>query len=107
MAFQISPELMRRARQAVAAVRADPGHEPHVEELVEVVVELTDRGLDFYYMEPLRRARAGAMTASAARVGLAAAGRGIPAIIRRVVSSLDEDQIREIADFVDEILVSE
>ena len=105
VAFQISPELMARAEAALAAVREEPAQGPAVEELVEVVLEMTDRGLDFYYLEPLRRAEAGAMTTSAARLGIAAAGRGIPAIIRRVVRSLDEEQILSIADFIDEILV--
>ena len=105
VAFQISPELMARAEAALAAVREEPAQGPAVEELVEVVVEMTDRGMDFYYLEPLRRAEAGAMTTSAAKIGIAAAGRGIPAIIRRVVRSLDEEQILSIADFIDEILV--
>ncbi len=105
VAFQISPELMAEAQEALAAVREDPTHRPNVKALVEVLLELTDRGMDFYYMEPLRRARAGTMTASAARLGLAAASRGIPPIIRRVISSLDENQVLAIADFVDEILI--
>ena len=105
VAFQISPELMERAEEALAAVRRDPAREDNVEELIDVVLEMTDRGMDFYYLEPLRRAEAGAMTTSAARLGIAAAGRGIPAIIRRVVRSLDEEQILSIADFIDEILV--
>ena len=105
VAFQIPPELMAEAQEALAAVREDPAHEPNVEALLGVVLELTDRGLDFYYLEPLRRARAGAMTTSAAKLGIAAAGRGIPPIIRRVISSLDEDQILEIADFIDEMLI--
>ena len=103
--FEISAELMAEARSAVAAVRRDPSHKPNVEALVEIVLELTDRGLDFYFLEPLRRARAGAMSTSTAKLGIAAAGRGIPPIIRRVISSLDEDQILAIADFIDQILV--
>ena len=107
VAFQISADLMARADAALAAVREDPAEEPNVEALLEVVLELTDRGMDFYYLEPLRRAGAGRMLTSAARLGIAAAGRGIPPIIRRVVSSLDEEQLLAIADFVDEILIRE
>lgn len=107
VAFEISPELMARAEEALAAVRAEPGHTPNVDALVEVILELTDRGMDFYYLEPLRRARVSAMATSAARLGFAAASRGIPAIIRRVVSSLDEEQLLGIVDFIDEILIRE
>ena len=107
VAFRISPELMEQAQAALRAVREDPSDEDRLGALVEVILELTDRGMDFYYMEPLRRAQVGAITASAARLGLAAASRGIPAIIRRVVSSLDEEQVLSIAGFVDEILIRE
>ena len=105
VAYQISPELMAEAQEALAAVREDPAEEANVETLLEVVLELTDRGMDFYYLEPLRRARVGTVTASAARLGIAAAGRSIPPIIRRVISSLDEEQLLSIVDFLDEILV--
>lgn len=107
VAFRISSEFMERAQAALRGVREDPSDGDSVEALVEVILELTDRGMDFYYLEPLRRARAGAITTSAARLGIAAAGRGIPAVIRRVVSSLDEEQVLSIAGFVDEILIRE
>ena len=105
VAFRISPELMERARAAVAAARRDPTEEDHIEELIEVILELTDRGLDFYYLEPLRRARAGTMALSATRLGLAAASRGIPPTVRRVITGFDEEQVLVIADFLDEILI--
>lgn len=105
VAFEIPPELMARAQAALEAVRDDPEHRPHIKALVEVVLELTDRGMDFYYLEPLRRAEVGTMARSAARLGIATVGRGIPPVVRRVVSSLDGEQVLAIADFIDEILI--
>ena len=107
VAFQIPAELMAQAEAALQAVRADPAAEESRGALVEIVLELTDRGMDFYYLEPLRRARVGAMATSATRLGIAAAGRGIPPIVRRVISSLDDEQVLGVADFVDEILIRE
>ena len=105
VAFRISPELMDRAQAAVAAVRADPSKKQTVKELVKVILEMTDTGLDYYFVEPLRRARVGTMGMSTARLGIAAAGRGIPPIVRRVLTSLSEQQLLSIADFLDEILL--
>lgn len=105
VAFRITPELAERAEAAVRAVRRDPSAEDHVEELVEVILELSERGMDFYYLEPLRRAGAGTIATSTARLGIAAAGRDLPTIIRRVLASLDPQQVAAIADFVDEILI--
>ena len=105
LAFRISPELLARAEAALEAVRGDPTHPPHVKELVAVILELTDTGLDYYFLEPLRRVRIGTVGMSTARLGIAAAGRSIPPIVRRVLTSMDEEQILEIADFLDELLI--
>lgn len=104
IAFRISAELRARTEAAVAAVRDDPGDPGRVGELVEAVLELTDTGLDYYFLEPLRRAEVGAMGTTAARLGIATAGRGIPPIVRRVISGMDEEQVLSIADFIEEIL---
>lgn len=105
VAFSISPGLMTRAEASLEALRRDPAHAPHVKELVAVVLELTESGLDYYFLEPLRRARVGAMGMTTARLGIATAGRAISPLVRRVMSSLDEEQILSIADFVDELLI--
>lgn len=105
IAFRISPELRARTEAALAAVREAPADRPRVEELVEVILELTEAGLDYYYLEPLRRADVGAMSTAAARLGVAAAGRSLPTIVRRVVLPLDEAQILSIAEFIDELLI--
>jgi hypothetical protein len=105
VAFCVSPELMTRAEASLQALRRDPEHPSHVKELVAVVLELTENGLDYYFLEPLRRARVGAMGMAPARLGIATAGRAISPLVRRVMSSLDKEQILSIADFVDELLI--
>ena len=105
VAFEISAELRRRCESVIAAVRAAEDPRDHVGELSDVVVEMTDTGLDFYFLHPLQLAEAGRVATGTAKVGLAAARRGIPAVIRRVVASLSDEQVLRIADFIDEILV--
>ncbi len=107
VAFCISSELMKRAEASVQSLRRDPEDPSHVKELVAVVLELTENGLDYYFLEPLRCARVGAMGMTTARLGIATAGRAISPLVRRVMSSLDEEQILSIADFVDELLISD
>lgn len=105
VAFAISADLRRRCEEVLAAVREDGDPRPHVDELAAVVVEMTDAGLDFYFLLPLELAEAGAVARGTARVGIAAARRGIPTVIRRVVASLSDDQLLRIVDFIDDILV--
>lgn len=105
VAFEISAELRRRCEEAIAAVRAADEPREHLAELVEAVVELTDTGLDFYFLYPLERVGAGRVARGTAQVGVAAARRGLPTVVRRVVGSLSNGQVLELVDFIDEILV--
>lgn len=105
VAFEIPAELQRRCEDVIAAVRAADDRREHLAELTEVVVAMTDTGLDFYFLHPLERVGAGRMARGTAQVGVAAARRGLPTVVRRVLASLSDDQLLELADFIDEILV--
>ncbi len=107
VAFSISAELRRRCEAVIDAIRQAEDPSDHLDELAEVVVDMTDCGLDFYFLHPLERAGAGRVAKTTTRVGLAAARRGLPAVIRRVMASFTDEQVLEIADFIDEILLRE
>ena len=106
-AFAVAPELAARTEAVIDKLRASEDRKQHVAELVEVVLELTEAGLHFYYLHPLELAGVGLVSRSAAKVGIAAAGKGIPIIVRRVVGSMSDDQLLRIAEFIDRMLVRE
>ena len=105
VAFDISPALRRRCEEVIVAVREAEDRGEHLAELTEVVVAMTDTGLDFYFLHPLERIGAGRMARGTAQVGVAAARRGLPTVVRRVLATLSDDQLLELVDFIDGILV--
>ena len=105
VAFTISPDLRRRIEAVVAAIREADEPRGHLGDLTETVVEMTDTGLDFYFLHPLERIGAGRMARGTAKVGVAAARRGLPTVVRRVLATLSDDQLLDLVDYIDEILV--
>lgn len=107
VAFQISADLRRRAESVVETIRSDPDKKKHAPALVEVVLEMTDAGLHFYFLHPLERAGVGVVTRSAVDLAIGTAGRTLPMVVRKTIQSLNDEQILTIAEFLDEILVQE
>lgn len=74
-------------------------------QLVEVIVALTETGLDYFFIHPLQLAEVGTVSLATARIGVGAARTGIPRLVRRVVGSMDDEERLAIADFLDGILI--
>ena len=107
LAFPLEPEEVRRIEDVLGRMREARDPRALVEDLALLVAELTERGLDRYFLEPLRRVEAGPVARSAARLGVSAAARTLPPMVRRVLRSLDGEQLRGIADFLEERLERE
>lgn len=106
VAFEISRELRGRVLQAVEEVRREPNDKANVGKLVDVVIELTDCGLEYFFLYSLEQAAVGLVTRKGVELALGAAGRTLPPVVRRTVRSLSEEQLLQIADFVEHILVA-
>ena len=107
VAFEIPGELRLRAESIVERLRSDTDKKQHTTELADVVVEMTDRGLHYYFLHPLEQARVGTMTRRAAELAIGTAGRTLPMVIRKTVRSLSDEQLSSLADFIDHILIRE
>lgn len=107
VAFEIPGDLLLRAESIVDRLRTDPDRKRHAPELVEIVLELTDRGLHYYYLHPLEEARVGTMTRKAVELAIGTAARALPMVVRKTVGSLSDEQLLSLADFIDLILIRE
>lgn len=103
--FPISPELHARVREVLSILREAESASDHASELARVVAELTDTGLGYYFLRPVEVAGMGRISQATAKVGIASAGKGIPMIVRRVLSSASDEELLALADFVETLLV--
>ncbi len=104
-AFVVPPELAARIEAVVGKLRADDDRKQHLPELIKAVLELTETGLHYYFLYPLELAKVGLVSRSAAKVGIAAAGKSIPIMVRKIVGSMSDAQLLEIVEFMDGLLI--
>jgi len=74
---------------------ADP--EEHRGALADLVAELTESGMDYYYLRALTLANAGFVAQRSARVGISGAVTLISSVSRRFIMRMDKAQLLSVA----------
>ncbi|WP_166269236.1 hypothetical protein [Marinobacter caseinilyticus] len=101
----ITDELKSKALYTVSELRANgKADKEAIDKLYQLIVELTESGLDFYFLEPLRRLSASTMMMGMARMGIGSMLKGSKMVIHKVLKKLDDRSLNNILDFIEEII---
>lgn len=76
----------------------------HRSALGDLVVELTNAGMDDYFLKPLRLAKAGFVVQQTANLGVAGATRIMAPMIRNIIGRLDRDQLLSISGYIRQLM---
>jgi hypothetical protein len=91
--FHHSEALRKRTLAALGALEGAPDPTAHRAALADVVVELTNCGLDSFFMQPLKDARAGFIVQQSASLGLAGARQVMGSVVRNILGRMDGPQL--------------
>ncbi len=72
----------------------------HRDELSDLVVELTNSGMDYYFLRPLRLAKAGFFVEQSAKVGMAATTRVLASVICSIIGRMDRPQLVTVCSYI-------
>lgn len=72
--------------------------------LGDLVVELTDAGMDYFLIQPLEVAKVGFVTKQSAKVGMAGALMMIGTTIRGIISGMDKKQLLIICGYIRQLM---
>lgn len=72
--------------------------------LGDLVVELTDAGIDDYFLQPLRVAKVGFVVQQTANLGVAGASRIMAPMIQNIIGRLNKTQLLTIAGFIRQLM---
>ena len=72
----------------------------HREALADLVAELTESGMDYYYLRALELSHAGQLTQQSARLGIAGAVKMISSVSRRFIMRMDGKALLAVAGHV-------
>jgi hypothetical protein len=95
--FFYSAPLRTRTLALLAAIERDKDPTKHAGALAALVVDLTEAGLDYYFLRPLRQAKVGFVARQSANFGLAGVLRIMSPMIRSILGGADATQLRSIS----------
>jgi hypothetical protein len=98
--FFHSGALRTRTTKVLAAIDRDEDATRHAAALSGVVVDLTEAGLDYYFLKPLQEAKIGFVSRQTANLGMAGALRMMSPVIRRILAGANTTQLRAIAGHI-------
>ena len=104
IAAPVPQEIRDKAATLIQRARYEGPATRHLNLLLDVISDLTEAGLDFYFISPLHRVKAGSMTLKVAQMGLNSTQKGMNLVIKKVLQRLDDRQLDSVVIFLQEIL---
>lgn len=101
--FHHSKELRARTHAVLAALEAAPDRAKHRADLADLVAELTEVGMDYYYIRALRVAQVGFVGEQSARLGVSGAAKLISSVSRKYIMRMDDAQLLIVARHIREL----
>lgn len=98
------PESLRAKTHAVIeALEAAPEHPGHAEAMAQVVSELVEVGMDYYFMRALRQVDVGFVAEQTARVGMSGAVTLVNSMSRKYIVRMGSAQLLVVARHIREL----
>lgn len=91
--FRHSKDLRTRTLRVLDALEGAPDATAHSDALADIVLELTEVGLSYYFLKPVQDAKAGMLATQTTKMGLGGILRVMSPVARRVLGGMDHDQL--------------
>ncbi len=100
MRFHHSHDLQTRTEALLAALEAAPDATVHGDALADLVAELTEAGMNYYYLRALKAARSGFVVEQSARLAMSGAVKLISSVSRKFIVRMDHAQLLSVATHI-------
>jgi len=77
----------------------------HRDDLADIVVELTISGMDYYFMRPLKLAKAGFIVQQSANLGLAGVQQVMGSVIRNIIGRMEGPQLLSVCGSIRQLML--
>jgi hypothetical protein len=105
VAFPLSEATKDRTYQMMATVRAAEHPHDHVSEITDVIIQMTEEGLKYLFLDSLHHAKVGKFQIQAVQMGVQGARKGLELVGRRALKAMSDEQLLGIVDYMENILV--
>ena len=94
--FYYPESLHKRSLSLLATLEKSSNPTKHSTELAGIVEELMICGMNYYFMKPLKEAKAGFIVQQSANLGMAGAQKVIGSVIKGIIGRMDAPQLLSI-----------
>lgn len=98
--FYHSVPLRSETLAVLAAIEAAGDATRHRDALADLVLELTETGLAYYFVKPVEEAKVGYMAEQSTKLGLAAILRVMGPVTRRVIGGMNTAQLQSVSKHI-------
>lgn len=103
--FYYSEGLRKKTLSVLGTVEQAQDPAAHCATLADVVVELTNSGMDYYFMRPLKLAKAGFIVQQSASLGMAGAQRVMGSVIRNIFGRMGSPQLLSVCGSIRQLML--
>lgn len=95
--FYHSEVLRAKTHAVLTALEEAPDPTVHRDALANLVAELSDAGLNYYFMSPLKLAKPGFIVEQSASLGMVGARQVLGSVARNIISRMDKPQLLSVS----------
>ena len=98
--FYHSAALRSKTNAVLAALEASEDQQQHGEAVADLVQELIEAGMDYYFLRALKMAQIGFVAEQSARLGMSGAVKLISSVSRKFIMHMDKQQLLIVASHI-------
>ncbi|HJV76074.1 MAG TPA: hypothetical protein VJ654_17770 [Noviherbaspirillum sp.] len=97
MRFYYSKALQKKTYAVLDALEQAPDHPKHSKAVADLVSELIEAGMDYYFLKALKLAKVGFIAEQSARLGVSTAVKLISSLSQKYIAGMDKNQLLVVA----------
>jgi hypothetical protein len=102
--FYHSKSLRKKTLTILTALERAEDSTEHRDDLAGIVAELTDSGMEYYFLRPLKLAKAGFFVEQSASLGMSATTSVLGTVVRNIIGHMDDAQLRTICAYIRQLM---
>ena len=103
--FYHSEALRKKTLSLLGAIEQAQDASTHRDALSDLVVELTNSGMDYYFAKQLKLAKPGFLVEQSANLGLAGVQQVMGSVIRQIIGRMDRPQVLSVCGSIRHLML--
>ncbi len=102
--FYFSDELQSKTLNVLDTLEQAPDCTRYRGALADLIMELTNSGMDYYFMRPLKLAQVGFVIEQSAVVGMSGATRLLAGVIHNIIGRMNQEQLLFVCSYIRDLM---